>query len=130
MMICTVSADNIRGALDWLAGEYTILDEDILPIQQDVERLEEDLQSRIDDLENENEELTSHVEELENENEELTSHVEELETSSSFSNFENFVSSLLRSVGSDEPSLGTVLALKDDIKKLLVEKYHISEVSL
>ena len=116
MMICTVSADDIRGALDGLAEEYTIPDADILPIQQDVERLEEDLQSRIDELEEENEELTSHV--------------EELETSSSFSNFEDFVSALLRSVGSDEPSLGTVLAVKDDIKKLLIEKYNISEVNL
>lgn len=115
-MICTISADDIRGDLYGLAVEYTILDEDIVPIQQDVERLEEDLQARIDELENENEELTSHV--------------EELETSSSFSNFEDFVSTLLRSVGSDEPSLGTVLALKDDIRKLLIEKYNISEVNL
>lgn len=116
MMICTVSADDIRGALDGLAEEYTILDEDILPIQQDVERLEEYLQDRIDDLEEENEELKSRV--------------EELETSSSFSNFEDFVYTLLRSVGSDEPSLGMVIALKDDIRKLLIEKYNISEVNL
>ena len=116
MIIGTISADDIRGALDGLAEEYTILDEDILPIQQDVERLEEDLQNRIDELEDENDELTSRV--------------EELEMPSSFSNFEDFVSALLRSVGSDEPSLGTVLSLKDDIRKLLIEKYNISEVNL
>ncbi len=43
---------------------------------------------------------------------------------------EDLVAALLRSVDSDEPSLGLVLAVTDDIKKLLIEKYHISEVSL
>ena len=115
-MITTIAAGDIRGSLQSLATEYTILDADLIPIQQDVVRLEEELQSRIDDLEEENDELQSHV--------------EELETSSSFSNIEDFMSTLLRSVGSDEPSLGTVLSLKDDIRKLLIEKYNISEVSL
>lgn len=101
-MILDIDSDEIANKLD--------------DIRSNVRNLESSLQSRIDDLEEENDELSSRV--------------EELEESSSFSNFENFVSSLLRSVGSDEPSLGTVLALKDDIKKLLVEKYHISEVSL
>lgn len=113
MMICTVSADDIRGALDGLAEEYTILDADILPIQQDVERLEENLQDRIDELEDENDKLGARV--------------NELETSLGL---EDLVATLLRSADSDEPSLGLVLAVTDDIKKLLVEKYHISEVSL
>lgn len=113
MMICTVSADDIRNALDGLAEEYTILDEDILPIQQDVERLEQDLQSHIDELEEENDKLGARVDELE------TSLV-----------LEDLVATLLRSAESDEPSLGLVLAVTDDIKKLLVEKYHISEVNL
>ena len=113
MMICTVSADDIRGALDGLAEEYTILDEDILPIQQDVERLEEDLQSRIDELEDENDKLGARV--------------DELETSL---DLEDLVAAQLRSADSYEPSLGLVLAVTDDIKKLLVEKYHISEVNL
>lgn len=101
-MITAIDVDDIKDKL-----------EDVI---SDVETLEHDLQSRIDDLEEENDELKSRV--------------EELETSSSFSNFEDFVSTLLRNVGSDDPSLGTVLAVKDDIKKLLVEKYHISEVNL
>jgi len=101
-MILDIDSDEIADKLD--------------DIRSDVRNLESSLQSRIDDLEEENDELSSRV--------------EELEESSSFSNFEDFVSSLLRSVGSDEPSLGTVLAVKDDIKKLLVEKYHISEVNL
>lgn len=101
-MILDIDSDDIVDKLD--------------DIRSDVRNLESSLQSRIDDLEDENDELKSRV--------------EELETSSSFSNFEDFVSTLLRSVGSDEPSLGTVLALKDDIKKLLVEKYNISEVYL
>lgn len=113
MMICTVSADDIRGALDGLAEEYTIPDADILPIQQDVERLEEDLQDRIVELEDENDKLGARV--------------DELETSLGL---EDLVATLLRSADSDEPSLGLVLAVKDDIKKLLVEKYHISEVNL
>lgn len=113
MMTCTVSADDIRGALDGLAEEYTILDEDILPIQQDVDRLEEYLQDRIDELEDENDKLGARV--------------DELETSLGL---EDLVAALLRSTDSDEPSLGLVLAVTDDIKKLLVEKYHISEVSL
>lgn len=112
-MICTVSADDIHTTLDGLAERYTILDEDILPIQQDVERLEEDLQDRIDELEDENDKLGARV--------------DELETSLGL---EDFVATLLRSVDSDEPSLGTVLALKDDIAKLLIEKYNISEVNL
>ena len=112
-MICTVSADDIRGALDGLAEEYTIRDDDILPIQQDVERLEEDLQSRIDELEDENDKLGARVDELE----------------TSFG-LEDLVATLLRSADSYEPSLGLVLAVTDDIKKLLVEKYHISEVNL
>lgn len=116
MMTCTVSADDIRGALDGLAEKYTILDDDILPIQQDVECLEEDLQDRIDELEDENDKLGARV--------------DELETSSPFSDFEDFVYTLLCSVGSDEPSLGTVLSIKDDIRKLLIEKYNISEVNL
>lgn len=101
-MILDIDSDDIVDKLD--------------DIRSDVRNLESSLQSRIDDLEEENDELKSRV--------------EELEMSSSFSNFEDFVSALLRSVGSDEPSLGTVLALKDDIKKLLVEKYNISEVYL
>lgn len=101
-MILDIDSDDIVDKLD--------------DIRSDVRNLESSLQSRIDDLEEENDELKSRV--------------EELETSSSFSNFEDFVSTLLRSVGSDEPSLGTVLALKDDIAKLLIEKYNISEVSL
>lgn len=101
-MILDIDSDDIVDKLD--------------DIRSDVRNLESSLQSRIDDLEEENDELKSRV--------------EELETSSSFSNFEDFVSTLLRSVGSDEPSLGTVLAVTNDIKKLLVEKYHISEVSL
>lgn len=113
MMISTVSADDIRGALDGLAEKYTILDDDILPIQQDVECLEEDLQDRIDELEDENDKFGARV--------------DELETSLGL---EDLVAALLRSVGSDEPSLGTVLAVKDDIKKLLIEKYNISEVNL
>ena len=113
MMICTVSADDIRGALDGLAEEYTIPDADILPIQQDVERLEENLQDRIDELEEENDKLGARV--------------DELETSLGL---EDLVAMLLRSVDSDEPNLGLVLAVKDDIKKLLVEKYNISEVNL
>lgn len=113
MMICTVSADDIRGALDGLAERYTIPDEDILPIQQDVERLEEDLQSRIDELEDENDKLGARVDELETN-----------------LGLEDLVAALLRSADSDEPCLGLVLAVTDDIKKLLVEKYHISEVNL
>lgn len=101
-MITTIDADNIKDKL-----------EDVI---SDVQILEHDLQSRIDDLEEENDELRSRV--------------EELEVSSSFSNFEDFVSALLRSVGSDEPSLGKVISLKDDIRKLLIEKYNISEVNL
>lgn len=101
-MILDIDSDEIVDKLD--------------DIRSNVRNLESSLQSRIDDLEEENEELKSRV--------------EELETSSSFSNFEDFVSALLRSVGSDEPSLGIVIALKDDIKKLLVEKYHISEVNI
>lgn len=101
-MITAIDADNIKNNL-----------EDVI---SDVEILEHDLQCRIDDLEEENEELKSRI--------------EELEESTSFSNFEDFVSTLLRNVGSDEPSLGAVLALKYDIKKLLIEKYHISEVNL
>lgn len=101
-MILDIDSDDIVDKLDG--------------IRSDVRNLESSLQSRIDDLEEENDELKSRV--------------EELETSSSFSNFEDFVSTLLRSVGSDEPSLGTVLAVTDDIKKLLIEKYHISEVNL
>lgn len=101
-MILDIDSDDIVDKLD--------------DIRSDVRNLESSLQSRIDDLEEENDELSSRV--------------EELEESSSFSNFEDFVSTLLRSVGSDEPSLGTVLALKDDIAKLLIEKYNISEVSL
>lgn len=112
-MICTISADDIRTALDGLAEEYTILDEVILPIQRDVERLEEDLQDRIDELEDENDKLCARV--------------DELETSL---DLEDLVATLLRSVNSDEPSLGLVLAVTDDIKKLLVEKYNISEVNL
>lgn len=113
MMIGTISADDIRGALDGLAEEYTILDEVILPIQRDVERLEEDLQDRIDELDDENDKLRARVDELE------TSLV-----------LEDLVATLLRSVNSDEPSLGLVLAVTDDIKKFLVEKYNISEVNL
>lgn len=101
-MILDIDSDDIVDKLD--------------DIRSDVRNLESSLQSRIDDLEEENDELKSRV--------------EELEMSLSFSNFEDFVSALLRSEGSDEPSLGTVLALKDDIKKLLVEKYNISEVYL
>ncbi len=115
-MVTMIAADDIDADLDDLAEEYTIRDESIDPIRANIHQLEQDLQSRIDDLEDENDELNSRV--------------EELETSSAFSNFEDFVSALLRSVGSDEPSLGMVLALKDDIKKLLVEKYNISEVNL
>lgn len=115
-MTTYINADDIDADLDDLAEEYTIPDETLDPIRDNIHRLERDLQSRIDELEDENDELTSRV--------------EELEESSSFSNFEDFVSTLLRSVGSDEPSLGTVLALKDDIAKLLIEKYNISEVNL
>jgi hypothetical protein len=113
MMTCAVNADDIRGALDGLAERYTILDEDILPIQQDVERREEYLQDRIDELEDENDKLGARV--------------DELETSLGL---EDLVATLLRSVDSDEPSLGLVLAVTDDIKKLLIEKYNISEVNL
>ena len=113
MMTCTVSADDIRGALDGLAEKYTILDDDILPIQQDVECLEEDLQDRIDELEDENDKLGARG--------------DELETSLGL---EDLVAPLLRSAESDEPSLGSGLAVTDDIKKLLIEKYNISEVNL
>lgn len=101
-MITTIDADDIKDKLE--------------NVISDVEILEHDLQCRIDDLEEENEELKSRI--------------EELEESSSFSNFEDFVSTLLCSVSSDDPSLGTVLALKDDIAKLLIDKYNISEGNL
>ena len=115
-MTTYINADDIDADLDDLAEEYTIPDESLDPIRDNIHRLEQDLQSRIDDLEDENDELKSRI--------------QEQEESSSFSNFEDFVSTLLRSVDSDEPSLGLVLAVKDDIKKLLVEKYNISEVNL
>jgi len=115
-MVTDIDANDINAELDDLAERYTILDESLAPIQEDVERLERDLQFRI--------------EELEDENDELSSRVDELEESVTVCGLEDFVTALLRNVDSDEPSLGKVLAVKDDIKKLLIEKYNISEVNL
>lgn len=112
-MITMIDSDDICTDLDSLADKYGI--PEFSSVKMDVERLEQELQARIDELESENEDLEARVGELEGKDS---------------CDLEDFVSSLLRYADGDEPSLGLVLAVTDDIRKLLVEKYHISKVNL
>ena len=111
-----IDIQDIKDDVDRLAEKYTDQADEI---KEDIDRLVAEYEDCIDTLEDDNANLCSRVEELEED-------LEEKEQALANANLEDYASSMLQSFTGDEPNMGEVLSLKDDLEKLLTTKYNIS----
>ncbi|MBI9100190.1 MAG: PAS domain-containing protein, partial [Spirochaetaceae bacterium] len=103
--------------MDTRAARYTLVDEDVKRLEDELAYTKDNLQTTIEELETSNEELKSTIEELQSTNEELQSSNEELETSKeelqSLNEESTTVNKELQS------RISELVAVNDDIKNLL-----------
>lgn len=115
-MITTIDPQTIRDSLDSLADTYDIPKHEIDSIKYDIDKIVDEYDDRVERLEDE-------CSTLENEKLDLE---DELDEKRCYSSVEEFASAMLTAFAGNEPSLGEVISLKDDLEKLLTTKYNIS----
>ena len=119
-MITTIDPQTIRDSLNSLADTYGIPKHEIDSITYDIDKVVDEYDDRVERLEDE-------YSTLENEKLDLE---DELDEKRGYGSVEEFASAMLTAFAGYEPNIGEVLSLKDDIAKLLIEKYNISEGNL
>jgi len=98
-------------------------DMDIQDIKDDVDRLAEKYTDQADDIKDSIDKL---VAEYEDRIDSLEEQLYEKEQELANVNLEDYASSMLQTFTGHEPNMGEVLALKEDLEKLLTTKYNVS----
>lgn len=112
-MIGSIDTDDVLEKLNEVRESFTEkLDEAVSAVKE----LADDYENRISDLQGESCNKDDEIDELQNKLDEL----------SSGGDLELYATSMLTSFTGHEPSLGDVLALKEDLEKLLTTKYNVS----
>lgn len=115
-MVTTIDPQNVRDSLDALADTYDIPQHEIDSIKYDIDKIVDEYDDRVECLEGE-------CSTLENEKQDLEG---ELDEKRGYGSVEEFASAMLSAFAGQEPNMGEVLSLKDDLEKLLTTKYNIS----